>query len=163
MFSGLMEFVLGNTFPFVVFVTYGKYMRLKAFETLTTDILRRRVLCPGSDSSTFLQRCWGVFSHGESFGRPHTTGLQCKSRYDNSLGWQKHGIDIMTGFFSVVVGCLNVIFMIAATRINAVFFSIFTAAGLGFFLLAASLWAAAECSASAANLMVVSFVHLVHA
>lgn len=72
------------------------------------------------------------------------------------------GIDIMTGFFPVVVGCLNVIFMIAATRINAVFFLIFTAAGLGFFLLAASLWAAAEGSASTANLMVVSFVHLVH-
>lgn len=90
MFSGLMEFVLGNTFPFVVFVTYGKYMRLKAFETLITDILRRRVLCLGSDSSTFLKRCWSVFSHGESCGRPHTTCLQCKSRYDNSLGWQKH-------------------------------------------------------------------------
>lgn len=55
-----------------------------------------------------------------------------------------------------MVGCVNVIFMIAATRINAVFLLIFTGAALGFFLLASSLWAAAEGHASAANLMVVS-------
>lgn len=26
MISGLMEFILGNTFPFIVFVTYGTWM-----------------------------------------------------------------------------------------------------------------------------------------
>ena len=45
--------------------------------------------------------------------------------------------------------------MIAATRINAVFFLIFTGAGLGFFLLAAALWEAALAAPIAATLMVV--------
>lgn len=61
-----------------------------------------------------------------------------------------------TAFFPTAVACLNIIFMVCATRINAVFFLIFTGAGLGFFLLAAALFTAAEAMPVSASLMVVS-------
>lgn len=55
------------------------------------------------------------------------------------------------------------LFIIAATRINAVFLLIFIGAGLGFVLLASALWATAELSmAAAGHLMVVSSMVLLH-
>lgn len=48
--------------------------------------------------------------------------------------------------------------MLASTRINAVFFGIFTTASLGFYLFAAALWMSAEGIAIAAHLQVVSSI-----
>lgn len=36
--AGLLEFILGNTFPFLVFMSFGKTRILRAFETRLTDI-----------------------------------------------------------------------------------------------------------------------------
>lgn len=50
---------------------------------------------------------------------------------------------------------LNIYFTWCSLRINAVFALIFIGAGLGFALLAAALWGAAEASSSSGNLFVV--------
>ena len=57
------------------------------------------------------------------------------------------------------VASLHIFFMIASTRINAVFFAIFLFAGLGFFLFAGALWRSAEAAANASDLMVVSTLY----
>lgn len=48
------------------------------------------------------------------------------------------------GYFPLAIALLNVLFMVCSTRVNAIFFSLFTGAGLGFFLLTAALWALAD-------------------
>lgn len=61
------------------------------------------------------------------------------------------------GYFPLAIGLLNVLFMVCATKVNAVFLSLFAGAGLGFFLLTAALWAlAAGDPARGATLLVVS-------
>lgn len=42
------------------------------------------------------------------------------------------------------MGLLNIIFMICSTKVNAIFFTLFVGAALGFFLFTAALWALAE-------------------
>ncbi|KAH0174609.1 hypothetical protein KCU67_g674, partial [Aureobasidium melanogenum] len=120
MISGLMEFILGNTFPFVVFVTYGGV----SFSL-------------GASLQPFYNAA-GAYSPTGS----HADGLT-RPEFNASLA-----------FFPVAVACLNIIFMIAATRINAVFLLVFISAGLGFFLLASGLWLAAEGEARASSLLV---------
>lgn len=137
MISGLMEFILGNTFPFVVFVTYGG-----VFFSLGAS-LQPFYNAAGAYSPTG--------SHADGLTRPE---------FNASLGMIASPTDVSTlttdtAFFPVAVACLNIIFMIAATRINAVFLLVFISAGLGFFLLASGLWLAAEGEARASSLLVV--------
>lgn len=70
-------------------------------------------------------------------------------------------LTLTKAFFPVSIGCLNIIFMVAATRVNAVFFLVFTSAGLGFFLLASALWSIADGHAVAGKLLVVCLPLLV--
>lgn len=42
------------------------------------------------------------------------------------------------------MSCMNIFFMICATKINAVFFLLFMGAGTGFLLFASCLWALAD-------------------
>jgi len=65
----------------------------------------------------------------------------------------------MTAFFLIACACLNVLFVICATRVNIVFMLIFFGAGLGFVLAAAARWCIAEGAlVTAGRLVVVSFL-----
>ena len=61
----------------------------------------------------------------------------------------------MIGFFLIACACLNVLYMICATRVNVVFVVIFFGAALGFILAASARWCIAEGSVITAGRLVV--------
>lgn len=62
----------------------------------------------------------------------------------------------LPAYLPVCIASLHILFMMASTRVNAVFFGIFTCASIGFYLFAASLWMDAEGLVEGATLQIVS-------
>ncbi|KAL1301906.1 hypothetical protein AAFC00_006084 [Neodothiora populina] len=121
MFSGILEFFLGNTFPFLVFVTYGGIF-----------------LALGGTLQSFYGSAT-IYSPTLNF-------------YE---GLQSPGFNASLAFFPLVAALLNVYFMVAATRINAVFTYVFAGSAMGFILFASFLWALAEGSTEASGRLLV--------
>jgi hypothetical protein len=163
-FCGILEIFLGNTFPFVVFTSYG--------ESRIHPDLQQRAAADKNDTgaiftavaatlhpfygSAAAYSATGNFAEGltdpeflASLGK--IISLMPRDPYCSRLTFRN------IAFFLIACAVLNVFFVIAALKVNVVYLLIFVTAGLGFTLLAAAFWALAEGAVAAGtSLQVVS-------
>ena len=126
--SGVGEFLLGNTFPSVVFFAYGAHFLTVATTFTPSFAAISSYTTDGSQKQTpeFLT----------SFG---TVNLDI--RINNRMLTP-------AGFYFLFMGLLSLIFLICSFRTNAVFVVVFTGATLGFGLGVGALWNLAEGNAA---------------
>lgn len=120
--SGIGEFLLGNTFPSVVFFAYGSHFLTVAATFTPSFAAISYYTSDGSQKQTpeFLIS-FGTFTFFFTNDRKLTPA----------------------GFYFLFMGLLSVIFLICSFRTNAIFVVIFSAAVLGFALGTGGLWAVA--------------------
>lgn len=147
--GGLLEWFLGNTFSFVVFFFYGeqRISHLSHFHLHTADCETQAASClagerhyilftmaPGHTELTgHIARVWQRMDSGQVWVR-HSLRVITSVNHDTDM------ICFITAFWPVAAGMISFVFMIGASRINAVFVMVFLSIGLGFLLLAAAFW-----------------------
>ncbi|KAL1874885.1 hypothetical protein Daus18300_003426 [Diaporthe australafricana] len=118
--TGLLEFVLGNTFPSVVFCTYGAFF-LSLGGTLNPS--------------------FAAFSSFAPAGQDASIGLTTQAF---NAGFDLAHLRVGTGFFLVFMGVLSFIFFVCAFRTNVCFVIIFLTLVLTFAFLTVAYWLLAE-------------------
>jgi len=121
--SGLLEFLLGNTFPSVVFFGYGAHF-----------------LTYGTTFQPF-------YNAVAAYNPPPTSPTALPSQALSA------GFASSFGFYACFMGVLSFIFLVCSLRTNVVFVLIFTGAMIGFVLAAASFWTTAQGLAVGATLL----------
>ncbi|TVY41390.1 Protein alcS [Lachnellula subtilissima] len=124
--SGVGEFVLGNTFPSVVFFAYGAH-----FLTVAT---------------TFTPSFAVISSYTTDGSQKQTPEFQASFGTVNSI--LENRLLTFAGFYFLFMGLLSMIFFICSFRTNAVFVMVFTGVTLGFALATAGLWNMADGNAA---------------
>jgi len=109
--GGFLEFILGNTFPFVVFISFGAFW-LTFAATLTPFYYAYGLYAPP----------------GTAFGG------------DEAAGITTVGFTASFGFFLVFMGVLCLVYLVCSLRTNVVFVVIFLTLVLAFGCLAGSYW-----------------------
>ncbi|MCJ1335619.1 hypothetical protein MMC09_000891 [Bachmanniomyces sp. S44760] len=141
MFSGgLLEWIIGNTFPAVVMVLFGM---LDLIDPV------------GIFFWTFIS-----VTHRFSFGATLTPSFNAYGAYSSDPskptdGLKSASFDASFAFFQLFMGLLSLCFLICSLRTNAIFVAIFVSLVMTFVLLAGTYWnLAAGHAASAAKLEV---------
>lgn len=121
LFSGILEFIIGNTFPFVVFMSFGAFW-LTLGATLRPDFNAYGAYSPNPSSPA---EGLTTVDFNASFGMPYI-----------KLG-EVVGIEITNGnigFLLVFMGILSFVYFICALRTNIVYVVIFLSLVVGFAL-----------------------------
>jgi succinate-acetate transporter protein len=105
--GGFLEFILGNTFPFVVFCSFGAFWL------------------------TFGATLQPIYNAYGAYGSPTAT-TQAETL---STGLASPGFNASFGFFALTMGILCFIYLICSLRTNVVFVVIFLSLVIGFSLL----------------------------
>lgn len=133
--GGFLEFILGNTFPFVVFMSFGAFW-----------------LAYGATLQPFYN-AYGAYAPPTSTGAPGNP----------AAGLESVGFNASLGFFLIFMGVLCLVYLVCALRTNIVFVVIFFTLVLAFSCLTAAFWYTAEAAggnagaaATAGRLLVVS-------
>ncbi|CAG8895276.1 unnamed protein product [Penicillium egyptiacum] len=123
--TSILEFIIGNTFPCVVFGTIGGFW----FAFAATMIPAFNAAAPYSSSTT--DTAAGLASEGFM----NTYGKR------NQMPSNLRNCSLMTlAFLFITMAVLTLIFMICATRINVVYTLIFLSLLLVFLLLSSAYW-----------------------
>lgn len=127
-FAGIGEFLLGNTFPFLVFMGYGAHFLTFA----TTFIPFFNAVSAYTDGTPYLGQA------GEN--------QMLSAQFAASYG-ERHSIfatqiftNVHSGFYPLSLCILSFIFLLCSTRTNLFFFLIFVAATMGFGFASGSFW-----------------------
>lgn len=123
--AGAGEFLLGNTFPTIVFFTYGAHY----FTYATTFVPGYGAIAYSSGGDAFKATALFASGFGESI-HPHFSPLYRKTNNP-------------TGFYTLAMALLSFLFMLGALRINVVFVVVFFCATIGFGFATAANWHAA--------------------
>ncbi|EME40933.1 hypothetical protein DOTSEDRAFT_136849 [Dothistroma septosporum NZE10] len=110
-FAGVGEFLLGNTFPFLVFMGYGAH-----FLTFGTTFI------PAFNAIS-------AYTSGSPYLGSETGNQAVTPEFAASYG-----------FYPLSLAILSLIFLMCSTRTNLVFFLVFVAATMGFGFAAGSFW-----------------------
>lgn len=140
-FAGLGEFLLGNTFPFLVFMGYGAH-----FLTFAT---------------TFIPAFNAVSAY--TTGNPYIgeDNQMQTPEFAASYGTYQHGLcqgcqpNQIPGFYPLSLAILSFIFLICSTRTNLFFFLIFIVATMGFGFATGSFWQIANGNMTVAGQLLV--------
>jgi succinate-acetate transporter protein len=123
------EWIVGNTFPFVVFGSFGKYFMLSPMNIYST------LSFPGAFWLGFaatLQPIYSAYGNYAPAGEAASAGLATPA-FLNSYA-----------YFFIAMGMMNLLYMILALRTNIVFVGIFAMLIAAFSLLAGSYMQAAN-------------------
>lgn len=110
------EWIIGNTFPFVVFGTFGAFWLAFAFTLIPWFNAYGAYVTDPTQAAT-------------SMGNP-----------GNALGLQQPGYFASFAFFLVFMGLVCLIFLVCSLRTNVVFMVIFLTLVCAFSCLAAAYW-----------------------
>jgi uncharacterized protein len=134
--SGIGEFLLGNTFPSVVFMGYGAHFLTSAATFTPAFAAISSYTTDGSmtQTPTFLA----------SFGVYH---IIHPTAYIQT--------DVLSGFYFLFMSVLSLIFLVCSFRTNLVFVLVFTCATMGFGLAAGGFWHLAEGNITPGNRLLV--------
>jgi len=110
--GGFLEFILGNTFPFVVFISFGAFWL------------------------TFAATLQPFYSAYGNYAPPNADG----TAGNPAAGLETVGFNASFAFFLVFMGLLCLIYLICALRTNVVFVVIFLTLVPAFGLLAGAFW-----------------------
>lgn len=110
--GGFLEFILGNTFPFVVFMSFGAFW-----------------LAYGATLQPFYN-AYGAYAPPTASG----------AAGNPAEGLTSEGFNASLGFFLVFMGVLCFVYLICALRTNLVFVVIFFTLVLAFGCLTAAFW-----------------------
>ncbi|KAJ4367984.1 hypothetical protein N0V85_009112 [Neurospora sp. IMI 360204] len=121
--GGILEFILGNTFPCVVFMSFGK----------GHDAVPLEIKQDNSDQGTFLI----------GLAITLTPAYNASTAFDPSNPMNP-GFETSFAYVLLFMGLMCTIYMICGLRTNMVLEAVFTNLTLGFLLLAASYWQSAN-------------------
>jgi succinate-acetate transporter protein len=125
--GAVMEWIIGNTFPFVVFGSYGAFW-----------LALGATLQPGYNAM-------GAYTEGltgEAAAAGEAEFLSSFGKWTSDACEQK--INLLLAFYLVFVGLLTFWYFICAFRTNVVFLVIFLFLDIALFLLAGAYWILAE-------------------
>jgi succinate-acetate transporter protein len=122
--SGIMEFVLGNTFPFAVFMSFGAFWFTFAITLQQGYGAFTTYAPPGSPDPAV-----GILTPGfnASFGKCKKSLRGCTSVFQKS--------DSNTGFLLLFMGLLCLVFLVCAFKTNLVYIVVFSSLVIAFGLL----------------------------
>ncbi|KAH6713606.1 hypothetical protein BKA61DRAFT_688652 [Leptodontidium sp. MPI-SDFR-AT-0119] len=151
--SGLLEFFLGNTFPSVVFVSYGAHFLTfaatfqpfsNAIAAYSPDGTQTRTSplsilpLPLFPSSLLTRPFLSSFLPSPLFQSPKHPQTSLPSPQTETPEFASS-----FAFYALFMGLLSFIYLICSLRTNLIFVFVFTGASLGFVLAAASFWTTA--------------------